>query len=130
MYEAVTHGVRVRVTPQYREEDSSPDEGRYVWAYTIDIVNEGHEAVQLHTRHWRITDATGHTEEVRGPGVVGQTPVLEPGASFRYTSGCPLTTPSGIMVGSYQMTTEAGKRIDVAVPAFSLDSPHTKRSVN
>ena len=130
MYEAVTHGVRVRVTPQYREEESSPDESRYVWAYTIDIVNEGNEAVQLHTRHWRITDATGHTEEVRGPGVVGQTPVLEPGASFRYTSGCPLTTPSGIMVGSYQMTTEAGQRIDVAVPAFSLDSPHTKRSVN
>lgn len=130
MYEAVTHGVRVRVTPQYREEESSPDESRYVWAYTIDIVNEGNEAVQLHTRHWRITDATGHTEEVRGPGVVGQTPVLEPGAAFRYTSGCPLTTPSGIMVGSYQMTTEAGQRIDVAVPAFSLDSPHTKRSVN
>ena len=130
MYEAVTHGVRVRVTPQYREEESSPDESRYVWAYTIDIVNEGNEAVQLHTRHWRITDATGHTEEVRGPGVVGQTPVLEPGASFRYTSGCPLTTPSGIMVGSYQITTEAGQRIDVAVPAFSLDSPHTKRSVN
>jgi ApaG protein len=130
MYEAVTHGVRVRVTPQYREEESSPDEGRYVWAYTIDIVNEGSETVQLHTRHWRITDATGHTEEVRGPGVVGQTPVLEPGASFRYTSGCPLTTPSGIMVGSYQMTTEAGARIDVLVPAFSLDSPHTKRSLN
>ena len=130
MYEAVTHGVRVRVTPQYREEEFSPDEGRYVWAYTIDIVNEGNETVQLHTRHWRITDATGHTEEVRGPGVVGQTPVLEPGAAFRYTSGCPLTTPSGIMVGSYQMTTEAGKRIDVAVPAFSLDSPHTKRSLN
>ena len=90
MYEAVTHGVRVRVTPQYLEEESSPDEGRYVWAYTIDIVNEGSETVQLHTRHWRITDATGRTEEVRGPGVVGQTPVLEPGASFRYTSGCPL----------------------------------------
>ena len=81
--------------------------------------------MQLRTRHWRITDATRRTEEVRGPGVVGQTPVLEPGASFRYTSGCPLATPSGIMVGSYQMTTEAGERIDVAVPAFSLDSPHT-----
>jgi ApaG protein len=130
MYEAVTHGVRVRVTPQYLEEESSPDDDRYVWAYTIDIVNEGRETVQLRTRHWRITDATGRTEEVRGPGVVGQTPVLEPGASFRYTSGCPLTTPSGIMVGSYQMTTEAGERIDVKVPAFSLDSPHTTRSLN
>ncbi len=130
MYEAVTHGVRVRVTPQYLEEESSPDEARYVWAYTIDIVNEGSETVQLRTRHWRITDATGRTEEVRGPGVIGQTPVLEPGASFRYTSGCPLATPSGIMVGSYQMTTEAGERIDVKVPAFSLDSPHTMRSLN
>jgi ApaG protein len=130
MYEAVTHGVRIRVTPQYLEEESSPEEGRYVWSYTIDIVNEGTETVQLRTRHWRITDATGRTEEVRGPGVVGQTPVLEPGTSFRYTSGCPLTTPSGIMVGSYQMTTAGGERIDVAIPAFSLDSPHAKRSLN
>ena len=130
MYEAVTHGVRVRVTPQFLEEESSPDESRYVWAYTIDILNEGSETVQLRTRHWRITDATGHTEEVRGPGVVGQTPVLAPGASFRYTSGCPLATPSGIMVGTYHMTTEAGERINVQVPAFSLDSPHTTRSLN
>jgi ApaG protein len=130
MYEAVTHGIRVRVVPQYLEEESSPDESRYVWAYTIDIANEGHETVQLTTRYWRITDASGRTEEVRGPGVVGQTPVLEPGQSFRYTSGCPLTTPSGIMVGSYQMTTEDGGRIDVAIPAFSLDSPHARRSLN
>lgn len=130
MYEAVTHDIRVRVTPQYLEEESSPEEGRYVWAYTIDILNEGSETVQLRTRHWRITDATGRTEEVRGPGVVGQTPVLEPGTSFRYTSGCPLTTPSGIMVGTYQMTTESGERIEVAIPAFSLDSPHAKRSLN
>ena len=130
MYEAVTHGIRVRVAPQYLEEESSPEESRYVWAYTIDIVNEGSETVQLRTRHWRITDATGRTEEVRGPGVVGQTPVIEPGDTFQYTSGCPLTTPSGIMVGSYQMTTEGGERINVAVPAFSLDSPHTQRSLN
>ena len=130
MYEAVTHGIRVRATPLYMEEESSPHEGRYFWAYTIEIVNEGSETVQLHTRHWRITDATGRTEEVRGPGVVGQTPVLEPGTSFRYTSGCPLPTPSGIMVGSYQMTTEAGESITVAVPAFSLDSPHSVRRLN
>ena len=130
MYETVTQGIRVRVTPQYLEEESSPDDRRYVWAYTIDIVNEGSETVQLHTRHWCITDATGRTEEVRGPGVVGKTPVLEPGGSFSYTSGCPLSTPSGIMVGSYQMTTEDGERIEVAIPAFSLDSPHTTRSVN
>jgi ApaG protein len=130
MYEAVTQGIRVRVVPQYLEEESEPDEDRYVWAYTIDIVNEGSETVQLRTRHWRITDAAGRTEEVRGPGVVGQTPVIEPGESFRYTSGCPLTTPSGIMVGTYHMTTEAGGRIEVAVPAFSLDSPHAAGRLN
>jgi ApaG protein len=130
MYEAVTRGIRVRVEPRYLEEESAPDQNRYVWSYTIDIVNEGSETVQLRTRHWRITDATGRTEEVRGPGVVGETPVLEPGASFRYTSGCPLRTPSGIMVGTYHMTTDSGGRIEVAVPAFSLDSPHAQRRLN
>lgn len=130
MYEAVTNGIRVRVRPEFLEEESAPVDGRYVWAYTIDIINEGTETVQLRTRHWRITDGAGRTEEVRGPGVVGQTPVLEPGASFRYTSGCPLTTPSGIMVGTYQMTTDTGERIEVAIPAFSLDSPHARRSLN
>ena len=130
MYEAVTKGIRVRVQPEYLEEESAPVDSRYVWSYTIDIINEGAETVQLKTRHWRITDGAGRTEEVRGPGVVGETPVLEPGASFRYTSGCPLTTPSGIMVGSYQMTTEDGGRIEVAIPAFSLDSPHARRSLN
>ena len=130
MYEAVTQGIRVRVTPQYLEEESSPNDSRYVWAYTVDIVNEGSETVQLRTRHWRITDASGRTEEVRGRGVVGQTPVMVPGASFRYTSSCPLTTPSGIMTGTYQMTTGAGESIDVTVPAFSLDSPHSKPRLN
>ena len=130
MYEALTRSIRIRVTPQYREEDSEPDEGRFFWAYTIDIINEGKETVQLRSRHWRITDGTGRTEHVRGPGVVGETPILSPGTSFRYTSGCPLGTPSGIMVGSYGMTNEAGEQFDVAVPAFSLDSPHARRSVN
>jgi ApaG protein len=130
MYEAVTRGIRVRVTPQYLEEQSAPEDDRFFWAYTIDISNEGSETVQLRSRHWRITDADGKTEEVRGPGVVGETPVLKPGAAFRYTSGCPLETPSGIMVGTYQMTTEAGERFNVAIPAFSLDSPHAKRSLN
>jgi len=125
MYEAVTDGIRVRVTPQYLEEESDPDDGRYFWAYTIEIVNEGERTVQLQSRRWRITDANGHLEKVDGPGVVGETPVLEPGTSFRYTSGCPLTTPSGIMVGTYEMTTEAGERFEVAIPAFSLDSPHS-----
>ena len=130
MYEAVTRGIRIRVTPQYLEDQSSPEDSEFLWAYTIDIANESDETVQLRSRVWRITDGQGQTEEVRGPGVVGETPVLEPGASFRYTSGCPLTTPSGIMVGSYQMTTEDGGRLDVAIPAFSLDSPHARRSLN
>jgi len=124
MYEAVTRGIRVRVTPHYREDQSSPREERFFWEYTIDIINESSDTVRLRSRHWRITNAAGATEEVRGPGVVGMTPVLAPGTSFRYTSGCPLATPSGIMVGSYQMTTEAGELFDVAIPAFSLDSPH------
>jgi ApaG protein len=130
MYEALTRGIRIRVTPQYREDESEPDEGRFFWAYTVDIINEGEETVQLRSRHWRITDGAGRTEHVRGPGVVGETPILSPGASFSYTSGCPLGTPSGIMVGSYRMTNEAGEQFDVAVPAFSLDSPHSRRSVN
>jgi ApaG protein len=130
MYEAVTKGIRVSVTSQYLEEESSPNDNRYVWAYTVDIVNEGNETVQLRTRHWRITDARGRTEEVRGRGVVGQTPVMVPGASFSYTSSCPLATPSGIMMGTYQMTTGAGQSIDVAIPAFSLDSPHSKPRLN
>ena len=130
MYETVTRGIRVRATPQYLEDESSPEDDRFFWAYTIDISNEGSETVQLRSRHWRITDAEGRTEEVRGPGVVGQTPTIQPGTSFRYTSGCPLPTPSGIMVGSYQMTTEGGQLFNVAIPAFSLDSPHAKRSLN
>ena len=129
-YQAVTRGIRVSVLPQYLEHESDPDENRYFWAYTITIENESAETVQLRTRHWTITDQTGHVEEVRGPGVVGQTPTLKPGEQFQYTSGCPLPTPSGIMAGSFQMTNEDGDKFDVAVPAFSLDSPEGKRVVN
>lgn len=130
VYEAVTRGIRIRVEPQYLEDQSSPEDGHFVWSYEVEINNDGTEAVQLKTRTWRITDGLGRTEEVRGPGVVGQTPVIPPGGSFNYTSGCPLKTPQGIMVGSYQMADEAGKLFDVAIPAFSLDSPYTPRSLN
>jgi ApaG protein len=130
MYEAVTRGIRVRATPKFLEEESSPDEGKFFWAYTIEISNEGEETVQLCSRHWRITDSDGRNDEVRGPGVVGKMPVLKPGESFRYTSGCPLETPSGIMVGTYSMTTDTGEQFNVNIPAFSLDSPHAKRSLN
>ncbi len=130
MYEAVTNGIRVRVEPQFLEDQSTPEDGYFFWAYKVEIANEGDEPVQLKSRLWRITDAAGHTEEVRGPGVVGQTPRIAPGDSFTYTSGCPLRTPSGIMVGSYQMTRSDGELFDVAIPAFSLDSPFTLRRVN
>ncbi len=130
MYEALTRGIRVNVTPEYLEDQSSPEDGQFFWAYTVEITNDGNETVQLRSRIWRITDASGQTEEVRGPGVVGETPVIEPGNSFSYTSGCPLRTSSGIMVGSYQMAGEDGTLFDVAIPAFSLDSPFVTRSVN
>ena len=130
MYETVTRGIRIRVTPQYLEDQSSPEEGEFFWAYTVDIANESEETVQLRSRVWQITDGCGQTQEVRGPGVVGETPIIQPGSSFSYTSGCPLRTPSGIMVGSYQMTDAKGQLFDVAIPAFSLDSPFAVRSVN
>lgn len=130
MYEAVTRGIRVRVEPQYVEDQSSPDESHFFWAYTVTINNESDETVQLKSRVWRITNGIGATQEVRGPGVVGLTPVIAPGESFSYTSGCPLETPSGIMVGSYQMQGKGGQLFDVAIPAFSLDSPFTHRSLN
>ncbi len=130
MYEAVTRGIRVRVEPQYVEDQSSPDENHFFWSYTVTISNEGDEPVQLRSRLWRITNAIGLTQEVRGPGVVGLTPTIAPGESFSYTSGCPLETPSGIMVGSYQMADPGGQLFDIAIPAFSLDSPFAQRSLN
>ncbi len=130
LYESITDGIRIRVRPEYQSEQSSPDEGYYFWSYTIEIANEGDAPVRLKTRFWRITDSSGRTEEVRGPGVVGQTPLIEPGQSFTYTSGCPLATPSGIMSGSYQMADTSGRLFDVTIPAFSLDSPFTVKSVN
>ncbi|MGD0720441.1 MAG: Co2+/Mg2+ efflux protein ApaG [Roseiarcus sp.] len=130
MYTAVSNKIKVTVWPSYLEDQSEPDEGRYFWSYTIEIANVGDRAVQLTHRYWRITDANGRLEEVRGPGVVGEQPRLKPGEGFSYTSGCPLRTPSGIMVGTYRMVDDDGRAFDVAIPAFSLDSPHVKRSVN
>ncbi len=130
MYSKTTRSIKVTVQPVYLEDQSSPAEGHYVWAYHVRIENVGRETVQLKTRHWRITDANGRVQEVRGPGVVGEQPVLHPGESFEYTSGTPLTSPSGIMVGSYQMETSRGESFDVAIPAFSLDSPHQQVRLN
>ncbi len=123
MYQATTKGITVRVRPIYLEERSSPKDGRWLFAYTIEIDNSSPETVQLRSRHWLITDATGRVEEVQGSGVVGEQPVLDPGDSYTYTSGCPLPTPSGIMRGSYQMERPDGSLFEVAIPAFSLDAP-------
>jgi ApaG protein len=130
MYDSETHHIRVTVRPAFLPDQSAPEENYYFWAYTVNIRNEGAETVQLRTRHWRITDASGRVQEVRGVGVIGEQPVLKPGQSFEYTSGTPLSTPSGIMVGSYRMESASGETFDVAIPAFSLDSPHEARRVN
>jgi ApaG protein len=122
--EAVTNNVRVEVESQYAPEQSQPFEEHWFFYYTVRITNEGDDTVQLLSRHWIITDATGHVEEVKGAGVVGEQPVLAPGESFEYTSGTPLATPSGIMVGTYDMETRDGETFAVDIPAFSLDSPH------
>lgn len=130
MYSATTRSIKVTVKPFYLEDQSSPTENHYVWAYHVRIENNGGETVQLRRRHWRITDALGRMQEVKGAGVVGEQPILGPGETFEYTSGTPLPTPSGIMVGSYEMETKGGESFDVAVPAFSLDSPHQQIRLN
>ena len=124
-FSATTREVRVTVRSFYLEDQSQPDEGRFVWAYRISIENLGRETVQLLKRTWSITDARGRAQRVHGEGVVGQQPILEPGETFQYTSGTPLDTPSGFMVGWYHMVVaSSGEAFDVAIPAFSLDSPH------
>jgi ApaG protein len=127
MYRATTRNIQVTVTPEYSSDRSSPGENEYFWAYTIEILNIGEGTVKLLSRHWKITDATGRTEEVKGVGVVGKQPILRRGERFEYTSGVPLKTPSGLMSGTYEMVTEDGDGFYVEVPAFSLDSPSAKR---
>ena len=123
--EAITRGVRVHVESEYAPDQSQPGKNQWFFLYTVTISNEGTDTIQLLTRHWIITDGTGHVEEVRGPGVVGKQPTLRPGESFEYTSGCPLTTPFGVMEGSYQMLSETGERFDVKVAPFTLSEPYT-----
>ena len=129
-YERTTRGIRVLVKPAYLDDQSDPEEGRYVWSYTITIENRGGESVQLLSRYWHISDAQGHIQEVRGPGVVGAQPVIEPGQVFEYTSGCPLPTASGSMVGHYQMRAVSGEAFEVEIPLFLLESPHERRQIH
>lgn len=130
MYSAVTHDIEVSVETFYLADRSDPADGHFVWAYRISIANHSDRAVKLLSRYWHITDGEGRVEEVRGDGVVGDQPELEPGDSYQYTSGCPLSTPSGIMVGRYTMTDIAGHLFEIDIPAFSLDVPGTRRTVN
>ena len=129
-YSAETEGVVVRVRPSYLAGQSDPEAGRWVWAYQVEIVNLSGSTVQLMARRWTITDAHGHVEEVRGPGVVGEQPVIEAGDSYSYASGCPLGASSGSMVGAYYMTDVDGRMFEAAIPAFSLDVPDTRRVLN
>ena len=129
-YEALTRGVRVTVTPSFMENESSPKDRRYFWAYTVEILNEADDTVQLMARYWRITDGHGQLHEVKGPGVVGEQPVLRAGERFRYTSGCPLDTPHGSMMGHYQMVDAAGRPFLAAIPAFPLQSPHVRMTLH
>jgi len=129
-YSATTRQICVTVQPTYLDEQSAPDDSHFVWAYHVTIQNRGAETVQLLGRHWRITDARGELHEVRGAGVIGEQPTLEPGDAYEYTSGTPLTTPSGIMTGTYQMENERGETFDITIPAFSLDSPYQPVRLN
>jgi ApaG protein len=130
LYSTMTREIRISVEPIYLDDQSSPDESHFMWAYRVQIENTGEDAVQLRTRYWRILDSLGRVQEVRGVGVVGQQPVIHPGEVFEYTSGTPLSTPSGIMMGNYQMEIDDGETFDVDIPVFSLDSPHEQRKVH
>lgn len=130
-YSQTTRGIKVSVHPFYLEDQSEPETNHFVWAYRVKIENRGEVAVQLLRRTWRITDAHGRVQHVHGAGVVGEQPLLEPGEAFEYTSGTPLETPSGFMTGAYHMMiTASGEPFDVAIPTFSLDSPHQSRRVH
>lgn len=123
--EAVTKHVRVEVESQFAPEHSQPQQCQWFFYYTVRITNEGPDTVQLLSRHWIIKDATGHIEHVKGEGVVGEQPVLASGEAFQYTSGCPLKTPTGVMRGTYQMTTAGGDHFDVEIAPFALHEPYT-----
>lgn len=130
MYRKTTRGIEVTATPEFAPERSNPAAGHYFWTYAIEIRNRSQDTVQLRARHWIITDGDGQIQHIRGPGVVGEQPILRPGDLYRYASGCPLTTPHGIMVGTYEMVAADGERFDVHIPAFSLDVPNGERQLH
>ena len=125
MSDAVTNGIRVEVLSRYSAENSQPGMGEWVFQYTVRLTNQGSDTVQLMTRHWIITDALEHIREVEGPGVIGEQPVLAPGESFKYSSWCPLATPTGMMRGTYQMVSEDGTQFDIEIAPFALRARYT-----
>jgi ApaG protein len=129
-YSQTTHDIEVSVTPIYLPDESRPDESHFFWAYRVSIANHSDEPVKLLTRYWRIVDGDGRVEEVHGEGVVGEQPLIKPGGTYEYTSGCPLATPHGIMSGHYTMRTSGGALARIAIPAFSLDMPGRGRTLN
>lgn len=130
MFSKTTRDIKVTAVPTFLNEHSEPSDGHYVWAYTIQLENHSDQTVQLINRYWQITDEQGLVQEVRGPGVIGESPVLEPGQAFQYTSGTSLNTPSGIMMGTYEMVSTNGEHFDIDIPAFSLDCPFRKSALN
>ena len=130
MYEEITEKIKITVKPEFLEEHSDPEEKRFIWAYHIKIENVGSETVQLLSRSWKITDSLGRVQEVQGAGVVGEKPIITPGNSFEYTSGTPLKTPSGFMMGFYKMEKKNGYSFNASIPTFSLDSPHETGVIN
>ena len=130
MYSSTTSHITVSVEPTYLSDESVPEQNVYVWSYKVRIENHGNDVMQLKARHWKITDAYGRVQEVHGAGVVGEQPILKPGDSYEYTSGTPLSTPSGIMVGTYAMQSSEGKLLDIAIPAFSLHTPDVAKKLN
>ncbi len=129
-YEQETRAIRVAVKPAYLDDQSDPEDDRYVWSYTVTIENRGSEPVQLLSRSWSIMDGAGRVQEERGPGVVGAQPVIAPGEIFEYISGCPLETASGTMSGRYQMMTVSGESFEAEIPAFLLESPYERRQIH
>tara|TARA_Y100000590_G_scaffold405344_1_gene493573 strand:+ start:1610 stop:2002 length:393 start_codon:yes stop_codon:yes gene_type:complete len=130
MFSKTTNNINISVKPYYLEDQSIPEEHHYVWAYQITINNLGNETVQLKERYWEITESNGSKKEVKGAGVIGEQPILKPGEKYEYTSGAPLTTPSGFMEGHYKMETKEGNKFSASVPLFSLDSPHSPNQIN
>ncbi len=129
-YEQRTDDVVVRVAPEFLAEQSNPSDSRFIWAYTVEIDNQSTQDLTVMERFWQIADSRGQVQEVRGAGVVGETPVVRSGETFRYTSGAPLTAPSGMMRGTYTLQDETGVSFDVIVPTFLLDSPHDGHCLN